>query len=279
MAVALSFVVMSHEYVVARPFPFVDVHYVTEEDVFDSPAMGEAANYLAIPGLSHELKQKAETILEKHGGINSGNPQQSARTICTAARSIQSASVGSQYRTLDDILSESDQFISICSEYSKIVCVLAQAAGLPARVLWMNRHTVAEVFFPNNGWALLDAYGNLAFIGKNGRLLSELEYRKAPDNATISRLDTSSYNRNMPDFTPDFDHVAPVFAHNTLYFVLSGDSLFAYPKNHRNPDRIMKSILNIEDLGRGVQYVDKGSVLPKIGNVGLDFHRHFQAGS
>ncbi len=79
----------------------------------------------------------------------------------------------------------------ICTELSRVLCVLAQVAGLPARLVYLfdlNRknwgHGVTEIFVQTNessNWAVFDATSNVCYPMPDGRLASAWDLRNNPE--------------------------------------------------------------------------------------------------
>lgn len=262
------------EFVIVRPFPFADVVYVHSHEVFDEKDMGQVSREyaLAVPGIGEQQAEEIRLLTAPYRKTDDKGALGSIKTFVRMTRAIMSTAQGDETRTLDTIVESSDRFMKICSEYAKLLTVIAQCNGVPARVVWMDGHTTSELFFPGLGWLHADAYGNIAFVDENGSLISLMEFRALRGRGKVVPLDDSGHR---PDFSVQFEKVRHVYEGNDLYMVLSGRSLFSYPAHHRNPLSIALSVLNIRDMGYGIQYVGDDGEFPGVGNVGLDAYRHF----
>ena len=79
----------------------------------------------------------------------------------------------------------------ICTELSRVLCVLAQIAGLPARLIYLfdlNRknwgHGVTEIFLQtseSSNWAVFDATSNVCYPMEGGRFASAWDLRNHPE--------------------------------------------------------------------------------------------------
>lgn len=77
----------------------------------------------------------------------------------------------------------------ICTELSRVLCVLAQIAGMPARLVYlfdMDRrnwgHGVTEIYVrTNSNWAVFDATSNVCYSMSDGRLASAWDLCKHPE--------------------------------------------------------------------------------------------------
>ncbi len=80
----------------------------------------------------------------------------------------------------------------ICTELSRVLCVLAQIAGMPARLVYlfdMERrnwgHGVTEIYVPTtSNWAVFDATSNVCYPMPDGRLASAWDLRQRPEIVT-----------------------------------------------------------------------------------------------
>jgi len=259
--------------VAVNPFPFLDVAYVSDPAIFDSEDMGldqHGPYSLRFPALTPELSRQIRHAVGLEG---SPDMRGSIERFVRTTRAIMANAQGSELRGINDILSQDPRFMHICSEYAKVLSVVAQAHGLGSRTVWMQRHTTSEIFFPHHGWVHADAYGNVVFLDRNGAPLSLLAYRSDPDAATPARI-IDSPQETLPDFNRSFARYKPIYTDNRLYMVLSGASVFDYAQGHRDVVKIIKSMLNIRDLGHGIQFLDHDNALPRVGNVGMDAVRY-----
>ena len=79
----------------------------------------------------------------------------------------------------------------ICTELSRVLCVLAQIAGMPARLVYLfdlNRknwgHGVTEIFLQtseSSNWAVFDATSNVCYPMPNGKLANAWNLRNNPE--------------------------------------------------------------------------------------------------
>ena len=275
--VVLAFGWFSYQTVIVKPFPFLDVKYVERRD-FESLNMGvdDVRYSSSISALDEREMKRVRRTLNLGEGLASMEPFEVARLFVATVRDIMADASGNDIRALDEIVEIDGRFLNICSEYSRMLSVVAQAYGFDARVVWMNGHTSSEIHFPSIGWAHVDAMGNIAFKDRDGEMLSLMEYRTLEGEASAVRIDETERGGAVPEYHPLSDKLRAIYADNDLYMVLSGDSLFSYHEAHRNPLSVILSALNVQPLGYGVQYVDETVDMPKVGNWGLDFYRHFQ---
>jgi len=255
-----------------RPFPFLDVHYVTQRAVFDAPpSQGDSnGSAYAVPDLPAQVLDKGRALLAKTIGKSSPSSEELLKALVFTTREVMNQTAGDTCRAPHEVFERSPDFQRICSEYAKVFCVLSQANGYTARVIWKQGHTTAEIHLPGEGWVHADPYGNIGFRDQKGNLLGLLEYRASPESASLLRLDSHPGHRGQPDFVDSFETVRHLYESNELYLVLFGGSLFGYPSSHRDPVRIFQSVFNARNLGEGMQFLGEGGSLPMVGNFGLD---------
>jgi hypothetical protein len=193
--------------------------------------------------------------------------------VVRISRDLTSKGSGQEIRSKDmDFLDADDKFMNICSETSKMIVAYMQALGHEARVVWMDGHTVSEVWFPERGWVLVDGYFNVMFydnsvpVGLN--TVTSDYWRLEP------RRIVDSIHENMPDLTQtDYFSKENVYNKQWLFIVLSGEDVLSISYRNREIGTILKSMLNIEPLAVGVQILHTND--RRVGNVGIGFYRRF----
>ena len=68
------------------------------------------------------------------------------------ARNLQDISYGSLLREKESMFDENRSYMNICSENSKILSNLLYELNFPNRIIWMDGHTVVEVYLIKNGF-------------------------------------------------------------------------------------------------------------------------------
>ena len=161
---------------VTRPFPFFKVKYHTEIKEFNSKPEKEfyeiILNKVSYPDkIEKKIYQykKEKNLIKK------------IKFATDVTRSMQENSLGVKIKNLDNILDYNGPFKEICSESSKIFVFLMTAMNETARVIWLNGHTVSEVWDGNN-WIMVDTLSN--FMNYNNQLNRYLSFAE-----TISRMD------------------------------------------------------------------------------------------
>lgn len=267
-ALMLTLLAVGYENVFARPFPFLDVTYEHDEAAFNAPPEKLPVSLASGFSRSHDHHGYAARMIE----LRDASLDEQVRVATEITRSIQLQSKGMQIRRLEEALSLKPEFRAICSEGAKIFTVLMEAAGRPARVIWMQGHTVSEVW---NGsrWLLVDTHGNVMATDRAGAYLSTTEVIKGYHEVRFVRISDIA-GAGIEDFTRDgYLDRENAYSAQSLYMVVGGTHLFGFHENTRKPVNVVLSAFNIEpeQIGYGLQYLPEGS--EKVGNVGINFHR------
>jgi hypothetical protein len=168
-----------------------------------------------------------------------------------------------------NIISSLDQFVQsgkvagICSGYSKFFACLCQALGYQARVIWLQNHTVSEVYFPDQGWVMVDTYGNVIFKNEQGKLCSLIEiYLKGPGGMKAQRIVSS-------DADDDLDYLISgtlqAFYDSENIITLRGRHLFDFAYRSKCPQNIFNYFFFNHPIAVGLQFVSRKSSR-KFGN-------------
>jgi len=162
---------------------------------------------------------------------------------------------------VNNILESPEEYPAICSGYSGFLAALAQSLGYKARVVWLNGHTVSEIYFPDYGWVLVDTSGNLIFQDKNGKYLSLLDVVENFDEVNPLRL--ASQTNNDHDGLSSGGYFN--YKDNDIIVVIEGPRIFDFDIRTKSPKVLINYILGRQDVARGVQYIGGGR--EKLGNL------------
>ncbi|MBU2544903.1 transglutaminase-like domain-containing protein [Patescibacteria group bacterium] len=153
---------------------------------------------------------------------------------------------------VDEILESSEKYPAICSGYSKFFASVAQALGYQSRVVWINGHTISEIYFPNYGWVLVDTIGNLMFQDKDGEYVSLL-YMVEYFNSAIPKKIIPEANNNSTSLEE-----YSVYNKNNLIIVIEGPHLLDFDIRTKSPKVLVNYVFGREDVAKGIQYVGMG---------------------
>ena len=268
---ASSFIYLSVENIINRPFPFLDVIYFEDSQLFNSAPAKFPIN-LKIP-----LKEinDAESVINQLKNIKNDKLYDKIKIATDYTRNLQSVSAGKQVRGIDDVFNKSSSYISVCSEASKIFSALMQASGIPSRVIWMYVHAVSEVW-DGSKWIMVDVQGNIMAKNSDSEFVNLVEAIKNYDNLDFVRISdvTSS---SLSDYTLDgyLQKNTNAYKQQGLAFVIDGPHLFSFHKDTKILENILLSVVDSKEerIGYGVQYLFIDS--KKVGNAGVNIFRRF----
>lgn len=251
---------ISYYEVIVKPFPFIGMSYSSTIEAVDEFSYKNSSNYK-----SQNIDLSATQNMSQYEKII---------WAVEEARYLQNNSKGSLLRDQSDIFNDDIKYQNICSENSKILSSYLNELGFINRIIWMNGHTVTEVFFENK-WVLLDSYGNVLAKDIAGNLLSLYEVLNDFNNANFYKITKNVYN-NLPEYTENnyLQKSSNVYAQQDLYVVLNNESVANLHKRNRNfPSVVFSFLSNYEKgVGQGIQFVfDDRTRL--VGNFGIDFYK------
>ena len=151
--------------ILIRPFPFIDVSYISSIEEFNAPPTRLDVD-INLP-LSIETIKKAVSYTKLYNYDQNNKVFSDIQKATAATKRLMGVSQGNDIRALSNALLENPKFHDGCSEASKVFSIIMQSLGYQARVIWMKGHTVSEVFTEKNGWVLVDVYGNVVFRNKS----------------------------------------------------------------------------------------------------------------
>lgn len=223
-------------------FPFIALSYKETVDDFNFSKLN-----LELP-LSPEFKKRAPNELEPFL-----ENEEDVFLISSILAGYVRSHLFHQSNTInnvDEILESDEEYPAICSGYSKFLVSIAQALGYQARVVWMDGHTVSEIYFPEYGWVLVDTSGNLIFQDKEAKYLSLLYIVEHFEDVTPKRL--AAETNNDPDYLSSGKH--SVYDNNEIVVVIEGPRLLDFFIRTKSPLVLINYILGKEDVAKGVQY-------------------------
>jgi len=156
--------------------------------------------------------------------------------------------------------------MSICSESSKILFHKLKQKNIPTRVVWMNGHTVTEVFHQETGWFLVDSSGDIIVKDCLGDYLSIIEIKegKCLDVIDMTKDTGLGINLKLINYLNSNDNV---YKYNQLYVVIDEKYLYQFHENTKDPLNIVNFILGKNKIGKGKQLILED--FDKVGNFGI----------
>lgn len=257
--------------VVLKPFPFLSVTYVNSSKWDQAPS-----GFSEIP-IKGEISTSLDSVVESLSRFDNLNSKIEYAT--SAVREVMRGSRGNLIRTVpEDILRDNSNYMSVCSESSKVFSVIMQLSGTPSRVVWMHGHTISEVW---NGekWILIDTYGNVEAFGRDGESLGVREV--IADFASVEFRKVVEDSSSEPPQYLDTGYLSSegnVYENQNLLLVVEGDDLFSFHSNTRDLTRIAASTLSFNEnsVGDARQLVVEDYY---VGNFGLSLLKRFSSDS
>lgn len=270
-----------YENTVNKPFSFVHITYLEKEENFNAPPKllnAEHGLNVTLP-LAEKTYDDMRQLLEQHSRPKAERTgfENNMATITRTVRHLIANNTGGDLRSEDeDFLSTDPRFKHICSEAAKLTVAYAQALGYNGRVIWMDGHTVSEIYNPDQGWVLVDSYGNVMFYDDEGpaALLDIVSHYEQYEPKTIV---TPRYPQNTDYLSSGYlDQESHVFNDQWLFVTLDGEDTLSIHQTSRDLAAITQSVFEVAPQAVGMQFVGFGD--EKVGNVGLGLHRRLLHG-
>jgi len=251
-----------YENIIARPFPFFNVQYTQEKSAFQA-----APEHFPIPlKLNDSLPPLPVSYVQQ-------SFLKDIRYAVDLARQTMRQSKGHKIRTLQTVFSLDTSFMNICSENAKVFVSIMAKWGYTGRVIWMNGHTIAEVW-DGTKWVLVDPHGNVLAKHENGNYLSLIEVNQNFENVEFERA-----SQVMGDGLTDYLQINylsnpdNVYKKQNLFFIISAEDLFEFHSASRDVSDILTSLTGSPSVGEGYQLVTGSSEM--VGNMSIHFLRRF----
>tara|TARA_Y100000768_G_scaffold384074_1_gene367418 strand:- start:50 stop:898 length:849 start_codon:yes stop_codon:yes gene_type:complete len=252
--------------VINKPFPFFKVTYINNKNVFNADPFNYSDFYdlkfaefvKLLPQNKLEIeKLKKATTLEK------------IIYATELTREIQEKSLGNQIKNYNNILSDDSAFQEICSESSKIFLYLMHTLGERVRVLWLNGHTITEVW-DKNDWIFVDTSSNaLAFDKDNEKFSSFLNILKSTSSIEFKPIIETKHK--LWDYRDSPTRLHEIIDENNLIVVLSNKNIFDFHTIEEKINRVLNSIF-LSSNYEAIQFLHD-SKTPKVGNIGINLYK------
>ena len=255
---ALGILIISISYyeVIYKPFPFINMTYTNSIEQVNDFSFNDFHSY--------EFRN-----IDLSTTVSMSDFQKITWAV-EQARNLQDISYGSLLREKESMFDENRSYMNICSENSKILSNLLYELNFPNRIIWMDGHTVVEVYFDQK-WVLIDSYGNVVAKNKLGILASLEDVINNYDEMTFHKITNLTYD-NLPEYTENnYLNTSPnVYSDQSLFVVLDISSVNSLHIKNRDVMNIINSILgNYSDgVGIGIQFLlnDESKL---VGNYGI----------
>ena len=252
--------------IIFKPFPFFKIKYIDNKNVFNSDPINNRNFY--------DLENDGDLDSLFQNNVEIENIKKSSRLnkiiyATELTREIQEKSLGNKIKTFDDILLVDSKFKEICSESSKIFLYLMHILGEKVRIIWLNGHTISEVW-DENEWIFVDTTSNtFAFDKDNKKLTSFLNVINP--NSSIEFRPIIETKHKLWDYRYDPSNLHKIIEDNNLAVVLSNKNIFNFHTTEEKISRILNSIF-INSKYEAMQFLHS-SKTSKVGNIGINIYK------
>lgn len=249
-----------------KPFPFFKVDYIYNKDSFNqNPA--ENLDFYSI-----KIKKNTNFFSLNYKDIVKFKDDDIFKKIEYATeltRSMQGQSIGNKIKIYENILSDDIFFREICSESSKIFLYIMSHLGEKVRVLWLNGHTITEVWH-NNNWIFVDTSSNTyAYSTKNKQYSSFLDIIESKSSIEFKTIIQN--NHRLWDYRNSPKRLHEIIDENNLVFIINNRDIFNFHTSKNKINRIFNSMLFNSNF-EAKQFLHNNKT-PKVGNIGLNFYK------
>ena len=252
--------------IIFKPFPFFKIKYIDNKNVFNSDPINNRNFY------DLENDGDLDSLFQNNVEIENIKKSSRLKKIIYATeltRKIQEKSLGNKIKTFDDILLVDSKFKEICSESSKIFLYLMHILGEKVRIIWLNGHTISEVW-DENEWIFVDTTSNtFAFDKDNKKLTSFLNVINP--NSSIEFRPIIETKHKLWDYRYDPSNLHKIIEDNNLAVVLSNKNIFNFHTTEEKISRILNSIF-INSKYEAMQFLHS-SKTSKVGNIGINIYK------
>ncbi|RLA74071.1 MAG: hypothetical protein DRG11_06230 [Epsilonproteobacteria bacterium] len=271
LVVILGIISLVYENIINRHFPFISMDYQTYNQFNSQPKFSSIDISLDI---NNKISKKIRNSIKIFKKTEFGDLEDDIKAVTIVTRNIMHKSEGNIIRKISDVLSEDKKYKNICSESSKIFVTLMQSIGYPARVIWMEGHTVSEIYTKKDGWILVDAYWNLIFKDKKGKYQSLLAINRNFNNIKPFNIINKKYKNNLDYLENGYIFKERnIYNDQNLFVVIEGKSLDNFHEKTRNINNILNAVFLNNQFTNGIQFIKEDS--KKVGNVGISFTKRF----
>jgi len=227
--------------IIYLPFPFIEMDYLNQENFYKRPE-----NYHYNKPLDSLISNIQSEVLN--------------------ARKIVYFGEGNLVRSKNNINIKDKKFKAICSETSKVLFHNLKLKNISTRVVWMNGHTVTEVYHPETGWFLVDPYGDIIVQNCFGKYLNLIQIKKEKCFNIIDITPDTGVGTNYKSINY-FNSEENVYKKNDLFVVINEQYLYDFHIETKKFKNILNFVFGKNDIGKGKQMLDEDS--KKVGNFGV----------
>lgn len=252
--------------IILKPFPFFKVNYINNKNVFNSDPINNSNFYDIEVDINLGSLSQSKLEIEK---IKKASTLKKIIYATELTRKIQEKSLGNKIKVYENILSDDLTFIEICSESSKIFLYLMHILGERVRVIWLNGHTVTEVW-DKNDWIFVDTSSNtLAFDKNNQEFTSFIDILISYSSIEFKPIIETKHK--LWDYRDNPTKLHEIIEDNKLVVVLNNKNIFNFHTNKEKINRILNSIFPNSNY-EAMQFLHNTKI-PKVGNIGINIYK------
>ena len=262
----IIFVLFLINHVVIKPFPFFNVEYVKNKEIFNESPLNEL-NFYKIKinkNSNFDILIKKKIISKKNDDL-----LKKISYATELTRLLQEKSTGNELKVYENLILSDVKFNEICSESSKIFSYIMAELGEFTRILWLNGHTVTEVW-DGKRWIFVDTSSNVYAFNETKETFTS--FIDIVENTSLIKFKSIIEKKHkLWDYRDDPQKLHDIIDKNNLIFVISAEKVFNFHIKYEKINRIINT-LSINNSNKAKQFVGfKDSF--KVGNLGIRIYR------
>ena len=249
--------------IIFKPFPFFKVNYYKLSEEFNSNPKNDLEFYsLPAPTTFGKFPAGLEEQISLYENASLIDKIKLSTEI---TRSIQESSLGNIIKDYNQIMKNDLEYWEICSEAAKIFVFLMNQLNETARVIWVNGHTITEVW-NNDHWIFVDPSSNTLakdkFTKKN---ISLTELIMSYPDVEFKTID---YKKSeLWDHRDDSEKLNEIIKNIKIIFIMNNKEIFSFHKTNEKIKRVFSSMFFNENF-KAKQFIGFKKAT-KVGNMGL----------
>ena len=246
-----------------KPFPFFKVNYYKQAELFNSNPKNDLEFY-SLP-MSKSFG-KLPIGLEEQISLNENASLIDKIELSTKiTRSIQESSLGNIIKDYNQIMKNDLEYWEICSEAAKIFVFLMNQLNETARVIWVNGHTITEVW-NNDHWIFVDPSSNT--LAKDKFTKKNVSFTELVVSYPDIEFRTIDYKKSkLWDYRDDAEKLHNILKNIEIIFIMNNKEIFSFHKTNEKIKRVFSSMFFNENF-KAKQFIGFKKAT-KVGNMGL----------
>ena len=263
----LFFIIFLINHIFFKPFPFFKVNYYKQAELFNSNPKNDLEFYsLPISNSFGKLSIELEEQISLNENVSLIDKIELSTKI---TRSIQENSLGNIIKDYNQITKNDSDYLEICSEAAKIFVFLMNKLGETARVVWVNGHTITEVW-SNDHWIFVDPSSNT--LAKNKFTKKNISFTELITSYPDIEFRTIVYKKShLWDYRDDAEKLDNILKNIKIIFIMNNKEIFSFHKTNEKIKRVFSSMFFNNNF-KAKQFIGFNKT-KKVGNLGLYMFR------